>query len=493
MSFTLLPKRLSLFSTSLFAITAAGFMLRILAARGELWLDEIWSLMLLENVSATHEIFWNISNANNHYLNSLWLWITGPDAPVVWQRFASILLGTATIPAAALFIRRRAGDVAGLATAMIFAFGYIFVLYGSEARGYAGLILMIVLSADAADRVIEAPQSTAPVVQFALFVALGGLFHLIMIVAVGVIGAGAAILLGCDLERWRDNLVTLLRLTSAALLGLLPVTLCFFVGVSLRPYGAGSLALFSYPDLAEGLAAMARTTLGLPAALSDIQTLFMAAPLAVGALIFCPVLLRAPALMAVALLPLLEIGFRAPNLSYARYHLPIACFLALSAGAGIGVLWMRSGWRRGLALALGAAGLIGHGALVAELLAFGRGDSAGAVAEMAKAGPARFDSDLPTETSWMVAYHLKRSTRQDLTLTPTHWDCERPPDWFIATNWRESRPALRDRDIFGPAACPQTFIRVAHYPSARLSGFDWTLYRRSPDEGSTLDAPLISH
>ena len=493
MSFTILQKRLSFFSTSLFAITAAGFILRVLAARGELWLDEIWSLMLLEDVSAAHEIFWNISNANNHYLNSLWLWITGPDAPVVWQRFASILLGTATIPAAALFIRRRAGDAAGLATAIVFAFGYIFVLYGSEARGYAGLVLMIVLSADAADRVIEAPQSTAPAVQFALFVALGSLFHLIMIVAVGVVGAGAAILLGRDLERWRDHLVTLLRLTIAALLGLLPAILCFFVGVSIRPYVAGNRALFSYPDLAEGLAGMARATLGLPVALSDVQTLLVVAPLAAGALLLGPARLRAPSIIAFVLLPLLEILFRAPNLYYARFHLPIACFLALLAGAGIGVLWTRGGWRRGLALALGAAGLIGHGALVAELLAFGRGDGAGAVAEMAKAGHARFDSDLPTETSWMVAYHLRRSARQDLALTPTRGDCETPPDWFIASNWRESRPALRDQEIFGPAACPRTFIRVAHYPSARLSGFDWTLYRRSPDEGSTLDAPLISH
>lgn len=491
MSFTLFQKRLSCFSASLTLITAVGFILRVLAARGELWLDEIWSLMLLKDLSAAHEIFWNISNANNHFLNSLWLWITGPDAPEVWQRFASILLGTATIPAAALFIRRQAGEAAGLATAVIFAFGYIFVLYGSEARGYAGLILMIVLSADAADRLIEAPQSTAPAVQFALFVALGGLFHLIMIPAIGVIGAGAAILLARDLEGWRDHLATLLRLMIAALLGLLPVTLCFFVGVSLRPYGAGSLALFSYPDLAEGLAGMARTTLGLPAVLSDLPTLLLAAPLAAGALILCPARLRAPALVAIFVLPLLEMGFKAPNLSYARYHLPIACFLALAGGAGVGVLWMRGGWRRGLALALGAAGLMGHGVLVAEILTFGRGDCAGAVAEMATAGPARYASDLPTETSWLVAYHLRRSARNDLVLTATAGDCDLP-DWRIAANWPGASPAPRDRDLFGPAACPQTFVRVAHYPSARLSGLEWTLYRRLPPGSPTLDAPLIS-
>jgi hypothetical protein len=192
-------------------------------------------------------------------------------------------------------------------------------------------------------------------------------------------------------------------------------------------------------------------------------------------------------------LPLLEIWFRLPNLHYARFHLPAACFLALAAGAGMGLLWTRGGWRRSLALGLGAAGLMGHGALVSELLLYGRGDGAGAVAQMTQAGPALYDGDFPVETSWVVAYHLARSHKQDLALAPRSAECEAPADWFIATNWRGSRPAPKDRETFGPAACPGAFARVAHYPTARLSGLDWTLYRRLSDKAATLDVPLISH
>ena len=493
MSFTILPKRLSFFSLSLLAITAAGFLLRVLAARGELWLDEIWSLMLLEDLAAAHEIFWNISHLNNHLLNSLWLWIAGPDAPSVWQRFASIALGTATIPAAALFIRRHAGDAGGLACALLFAVGHIFVHYGSEARGYGGLALMIVLCADATDRLMAAPKRRAPAIRFALFAALGCLFHYTMLLAIGVCGAGAALLVAANRARWREHGQALLRLGVAALSGLLPAALCFFAAASVKPFLTGERTPFSYADLAEGLAGMARSTLGLPAALPDPLMLLLAAPLAAGALALCPGRLRAPAIMALVALPLLEIWFALPNLHYARFHLPSACFLALAAGAGMGLLWTRGGWRRSLALGLGAAGLLGHGALVGELLLYGRGDAAGAVAQMTQAGPALYDGDFPVETSWVVAYHLARSQKKGLALAPRGAECEAPADWFIATNWRGSRPALRDRETFGPAACPGAFARVAHYPGAQLSGLDWTLYRRLPFRDATLDGPLISH
>ena len=493
MSFTILQKRFSFFSISLFAITLAGFLLRVLAARGELWLDEIWSLMLLEDLAAAHEIFWKISHLNNHLLNSLWLWITGPDAPPVWQRFASIALGTATIPAAAVFIRRHAGDAGGLACALIFAFGHIFVHYGSEARGYGGLVLMIVLCADAADRLMAEPKRRAPAIQFGIFAALGCLFHYTMSLAIGACGAGAALLLAANRDRWREHRLALLRLGAATIAGLLPATICFFLAASVKPFLTGERTPFSYADLAEGLAGMARSTLGLPAALPDPLMQVLAALLAAGALALCPGRLRAPALVALVVLPLLEIWLALPNLHYPRFHLPAACFLALAAGAGLGLLWTRGGWRRGVAMGLGAVGLLGHGALVAELLTHGRGDGAGAVALMTQAGPARYDGDFPAETSWVVAFHLQRGHKQDLTPVASGAACETHADWFIATNWRGSRPALGNREIFGPAACPGVFARVAHYPTARLSGLDWTLYRRMPAQGATLDVPLISH
>ena len=222
MSFTYFQNRLSFFSKSLIVITLVGFLLRVLAARGELWFDEILTLKLLDRLSSADEIFSRLPHVNNHLLNSLWLWIAGKEADPVWRRFASILLGAATIPAAAMFIRRAAGEAAGLATALIFAVGHIFVHYGSEARGYAGLVLMIVLCADAADRLLRDPLRKGPAVQFALCVALGALFQFTMIAAVGVVGAATAVLMALDFGRFRDNSLALLRLSLAAIVGLAP-------------------------------------------------------------------------------------------------------------------------------------------------------------------------------------------------------------------------------------------------------------------------------
>src|SRR5580658_3326658 len=53
------------------ALTLAGLPLRLFCARGDLWLDEIWSLQSLEHISHSGEIFYAISQDNNHFLNSL--------------------------------------------------------------------------------------------------------------------------------------------------------------------------------------------------------------------------------------------------------------------------------------------------------------------------------------------------------------------------------------------------------------------------------------
>lgn len=72
--------------TVIAAATLIGLTLRILGARGDLWLDEIWTLKLLEHVGSPGEIFWNLAHDNNHPLNSLYLYFVGADASALAQR-----------------------------------------------------------------------------------------------------------------------------------------------------------------------------------------------------------------------------------------------------------------------------------------------------------------------------------------------------------------------------------------------------------------------
>jgi hypothetical protein len=51
-------------------VLVIGTGLRLAGTRGDLWLDEIWTLVLLQPISWVGQIFWGINNDNNHFLNS---------------------------------------------------------------------------------------------------------------------------------------------------------------------------------------------------------------------------------------------------------------------------------------------------------------------------------------------------------------------------------------------------------------------------------------
>jgi hypothetical protein len=86
--------------------------LRLLGARGDLWHDEIWSIVLLKPLTSVDQIFWRINHDNNHFLNSIYQYVVGPDAAPLVQRGLSITLGACTVIAAAAISRGRWAMVA---------------------------------------------------------------------------------------------------------------------------------------------------------------------------------------------------------------------------------------------------------------------------------------------------------------------------------------------------------------------------------------------
>jgi hypothetical protein len=70
----------------------------MLAARGDLWLDEIWSLYLLRNAKHLWDVL-SIQHDNNHILNSAWLFWTGPHGSSFSCRLLSIVSGSAAAAA----------------------------------------------------------------------------------------------------------------------------------------------------------------------------------------------------------------------------------------------------------------------------------------------------------------------------------------------------------------------------------------------------------
>src|SRR5579863_1736389 len=167
------------------ALTLIGFLLRLASARGDLWLDEIWSLSSIQHLRNAGEILWGLPFDNNHLLNSLWLWIVGPLAPPILIRLESIIAGTLTIPMAARFCG-RGGPAVAVTGATLAALAAVFVQFGSEARGYAGLLLMIFVAADALEDFLIKPSHAARF-RFAGAVAIGALFHLTMLFGAAIL------------------------------------------------------------------------------------------------------------------------------------------------------------------------------------------------------------------------------------------------------------------------------------------------------------------
>ena len=166
-------------------IMLAGFALRLVAAHGGLWTDEAWSVIYAAQARDAAGVFLRINHDNNHHLYSLWLQAIGPAAPPLLARAPAIVAGSLSIAAAALLAGRRS-RTAGIVAALLFAVAPMFVDFGSEARGYAMMLLAALLTfllvADAVDQ-RPARGRRWWLAALALF---GMLSHMTMAAAVGL-------------------------------------------------------------------------------------------------------------------------------------------------------------------------------------------------------------------------------------------------------------------------------------------------------------------
>ena len=140
--------------TAVGGLALAGLALRILTAQGGLWTDEAWSVIYAAEARDAAGVFLRINHDNNHHLYSLWLQAIGPGASPTLARAPAIAAGTLCIVVAALLAGRHS-RAAGIVAALLFATAPMFVAFGSEARGYAMMMLaalsMLLLVADAVD------------------------------------------------------------------------------------------------------------------------------------------------------------------------------------------------------------------------------------------------------------------------------------------------------------------------------------------------------
>jgi dolichyl-phosphate-mannose-protein mannosyltransferase len=472
-------QRLDLLTTLVAAVALAGLAIRLALARGPLWYDEIWSIDNLAPLSHFWQVFWGVSHDNNHFLNSLWLYFVTPfTRDEMALRAPSIAMGAATVLLMAK-VARRHSDAAAFAAAVLSAVSYFFVNCSTEARGYAGCALALVVAFDAMERSIEDDE---PAARFALAAAigLGALWHLAAAPALALFAAIGFVARHRRLGAWRPALAATLRLFTPAGIALLPAFGFLIAGVIVTGrFTIGGLRAFAYDTTFAAMATMIRDTIGLPPSAPTAFVLIASVTTVALALAFRLTLASRRAAYAVVLivLPAAVLALRSPNSHIPRYYLLPALFLVLFASELFGTAWRASGWRRAAgALALAAA-VAGNAVLLARFETSKETAWPQALARIRSSGETQVASSFDDRVGRLIAYDNQAHAPAITLIRRADW-CATRPAWLIAeTSGAPDRPPTLD---IGAPDCQLRFAFVAPYESWGLSSVNWLLYHSEP-------------
>ncbi len=222
-----------------------GISLRCAAVSGELWLDELWSLLKVSDLSNPVDIVTTVKHDNNHILNSLWMWLWGATQPSFVYRIPA--LACSLILLVALYPRKRAKHLETtvmIVWSTLVAFSYPLTLYGTEARGYSLVVLCAALAYLSLRKLLMNPFDPRAIAMFALCGIVGCLSHAIYVLFLAP--AVAWLIWRVAVSRLRDNSRALLWYGIVPPIGVaLLLILTFYRGMEI-----GGAPLMPYLEVA---------------------------------------------------------------------------------------------------------------------------------------------------------------------------------------------------------------------------------------------------
>lgn len=452
------------------AVTAAcvaAFALRLAAARGALWTDEAWSMVYASDAGSPAGVFLRINHDNNHHLYSLWLQAIGSDAAPWLARLPAIVAGTLCVAVAAILVGRRSRS-AGLVAALLFAVSPTLVTFGSEARGYAPMLLAALVLLLLASDAVERRERPATKWLIALAATVGMLCHLTMAASV------ALATLWVYLERRAalgptPALGATARLMGPALAATAAVVVFVFAAAAVSPTGMrlGGYLPFDWRDYIHALNDLTGWTAAI--GVSQVWLGPAVVALAAGWIALRPPLWLGPRARLYAILilavPLAALLLRPGNAGFARYYLASALGLLLLLAEWLGRAIDRRGSAR--ALALGALAMLTGAGLLhnVQLVALGRGQADAAVVAIAAQPGARVAvAPARLEAALTLAAH-RRGTPIGIAS-----GCA-PAAFLLAGHGGFDRP------LPVMVHCGMHYWPIAAGRTTPLSGDAWTLYR----------------
>jgi len=468
------------------AIVLVGAGLRVQGAMGELWFDEIWSFNIATGLESWHEAFWRYPKDNNHPLNTWWLYMMGVDRENLAYHLFSVITGTASIVVAGWIAARHHTKYVALrmlAAMILVAVMYPFVNYGSEARGYAPMMLFSLL----AFACIENPKATSTHARWGY--GLGGILGVLSHLATLPILFALSVCFGVrQLLQGRGLVHTVhatVRLNGPLVAGLLIFVSGLSYGIHLNnniiEFGGSTLTCAGQNCFLTALGAMIRFMIGgfnivSPGLLSGFYIMFSIVGVAwlggIGnrrALPLGLILLGVPLLFFVA---------GQPAIPHGRYFFAVFAFFPLFIVEIMGELFKRGTVARVLSC-LALIALVGvNGWAVRQFLHVGRGNTTSAL-EFILAnfgdGPIRIGTEMTYQLQTVMDF-TKRHIAPDRSIEiikfkniPTV-----KPAWLISvTIHTENLPAT---------ACTGGLLYTLEkgYGHWGMSGSTWGLYRLSP-------------
>ena len=459
------------------AIVIAAGAVRLACAGGDLWLDEIRTLKLLEEATRPTEILTKLLHDNNHPLNSWWLFLLGAGRSAVTYRLLAVIAGTISVLIAGEVGRRQAqlvnpkttaamANVAGLFTAACIGFSYLLIHYSSEARGYAPAMCFSLLAIYALSRDLARPWG-APLYWIACV--LGLLSH---VTIVQVMFGGLAWSVFFALGQWRGWRE---RIAHVAYWHLVPWTafgLYYALFMSRVAVGGGPI-----DGLWGVLCDLAAFLIGVPVSAGGIAFVILAVVVLAG----CVSLGRQNRgiasffWLAVIIGPLASISSEHFILLFPRYFLISGMCALLLVGRMLAQLWTSN--RRvisGVLLALFLAGNVVH---TTRLIQDGRGQYREALQYVAAQSPGptiTVAADNDFRNGMVIEYYAATVSGKTIEFHPAAAPPPAGAEWLFFHRLDNSPvPADRVSDRGG-----HRYLLDRVFPHAALSGWDWYVFRR---------------
>ncbi|TXC70101.1 hypothetical protein FSB78_03400 [Sphingomonas ginsenosidivorax] len=453
-----------------------GLALRLATARGGLWLDEAWSAYFVKQAATPLGVLWQINHDNNHFLNSWWMLLVGPYAPPMLVRALSIATGVASIGLAGAIGLRR-GTATGVVAALLVAVSPIMMAYGAEARGYGPMVTVMLVAILVVDRWLDGERE-APVWPLAALTLLGMLAQFTYIFALAALGGWIVATLSRRMtldEAVRSGLRTLAPSIGAVVLVVAVVVAA--AHASTAGFQTGGYPGFTIPGFSGGLEDAVVHTFGLSlgsafatigvAAVASAAAILLAPGMAGRRFLYALAVLAFPAMLALAL-------SRINNAGFARYYFLACIGLVLLVAELSGAAIARGGWRRAVAVVLLAVVVVASLSRDRALALALRGDPGRAVATMRMAAPAGTSVGVDTIRPTAVLEAAARTAGYSLDIRR---DCPAAAFVFIDLEDHGAAPARLER-------CGQSYARIAVGRYFSMSGFDWSLYARTPPQSN---------